>query len=498
MPTSQSYSRAGLLTAVVSASLMWGCEGEPQDELVPTPTSSAARLPEDMEALEGAPDCVDLEGSEGLTAVSPEGFAWLAQEHGEGQTRVRVVDPSDLGLTSTHEVDLSSLASARAWSGADASLAADGTVWRLDDFSRVRLTSPVDDLSSASVCGTLDQDGFVLTREGLFERRGSSWWGWDPSLGEDEAPSMILARQGECVGPDQTLWATSEDGVLWGVDIADGSAARRARFGDLIDASATARDVAIIDGAVLWIGSPTELDSWRAWDVGVVGATRLSSNTDSVWIQTEGALLRWSQGEWSALSLPAGQSPTSMLAYESGVWWTTPEQLCHQRVGAGVRVDGFRPFGRTQDESLTLHISVLEGQEAPSVDLGGQPLDALDAQDGGWLVQAPLESLGWHTVSITTAQGTRDLSVERLPLPERSWEQDIQPIYEVNCSECHGGPDALSTDLSTHGAWVQAADRIQAFVVDTQSMPPPASKKDGWSSADVDMIEQWIAGAREP
>lgn len=454
-----------------------------------TTESSAQSLPEDVPRIEGVAECVPIKAEESLLSVSPEGFAWLAAQTNEN-TQFRVLDPLNMGASNERVLDLMDVTSLQAWSDVDASLVAGEQLWRLDDFARVNLN--VQTSGVASLCGALMTDGFVLSSQQLIERRESSWW--RTTLKSNNAPKRLLTRRGECLGPDGVLWATGAQGMLWRVD--DGVAKVHAQFGSLVDAVSHESGVFVLDGSILWAGSANGVETWASWNFGDKNPTQLTASTRAVWVLAGKSLWRLTQDKWQRLDV--SEQPVRVLAYDDGVWWATSTQVCHHKTGPGVRVEGVRPFERTRQSQVMLRLSLFGGAGSLEARINGQPLTLQEAGMDTWQVTVPLDRVGWHQLEVQTTQGVRSLPVERLAPLELSWSEDIQPLYQVHCSECHDGPDALSVDLSTHEQWVSQSERIKTFVVDAQTMPPPASRKDAWSDDAVEAINQWLNGSQNP
>lgn len=446
-------------------------------------------LPTPVPDVETAQSCVTLESGETLASVSPDGRAWLLREEGE-VTHVRVVDPLDVASATTHVIPMRSITKLRAWSGDAASVLAQGSLWRLEGFARVRLTTPTE-APLTSMCGSFLQDGHVFSDAHVSELRDASWWVWGHELAEGRAPSSVLGRLGECFGPDGVMWATGEDGTLW--QLQGAQAARPRAFEALVDAAATAHHVAAIDGEILQVGSRDGV--WVSWDFQGRSPSKLTASADSIWVQADGTLYRWRDGQWAQLTVPTEQTPTALMAYSGGLWWATAEQACHQSNGPSVRVRGHRPFERTRSDTIAFQVSA--DSESLQARVGERDLEVTPREGGGWDIEVPLDAVGWHEVTLTLASGdARVLHIERIPFQERSWAQDIQPLFEVHCADCHGA--AAPTDLSTYESWVERADKVRESVVETQTMPPDGSKKSSWDQETVGLIKQWLDGGVRP
>ena len=73
-------------------------------------------------------------------------------------------------------------------------------------------------------------------------------------------------------------------------------------------------------------------------------------------------------------------------------------------------------------------------------------------------------------------------------LPSVSWEEDIQPIHEANCAECHGG--ATETVLSSSSDWEHHIDSI----IDVTSMKTMPLGTDPLEEEEITKIRAWKQG----
>lgn len=76
-----------------------------------------------------------------------------------------------------------------------------------------------------------------------------------------------------------------------------------------------------------------------------------------------------------------------------------------------------------------------------------------------------------------------------------SWEEQIKPIFDGNCSQCHLPNGLAAIDLSTYERWNVMRSTLMKRVVVEQNMPPTNSK--ALSDPDREKIRQWLTGQLE-
>jgi hypothetical protein len=96
-----------------------------------------------------------------------------------------------------------------------------------------------------------------------------------------------------------------------------------------------------------------------------------------------------------------------------------------------------------------------------------------------------------------SGSSTRELDYFVVDVPEVSWENEIQPLFQEYCSggTCHGPSPATSIpDLSTYEAWQQRAPLIRTRLLRGE-MPPVDPKPPGDS---IELVLDWIEGGMKP
>ena len=103
------------------------------------------------------------------------------------------------------------------------------------------------------------------------------------------------------------------------------------------------------------------------------------------------------------------------------------------------------------------------------------------------------------------APGTMDA-----PAPTRaavSFAQQIAPIFEARCTECHGGPDAESgLNLSTYegtmvgstfGTVIEAGNPGESIIIDMIGSGSMPAEGDPMPPEELELLRSWIAEGAE-
>ncbi len=465
--------------------------------MVPGPPEVTPKdVPAAPEAVSSTVTCSALRPGETLLSVSPEGQAWLVVAG--SPSSIRVVDAFGAQIAeSITEVDIAGIAGAQAWSGSDAAVLAEQSLWRLEDLARIELTPPSGFATPAAMCGDPGANGVLVSGGKVFERRGVEWWGWDPGVEGEGAPSNVVRYDGECQGTDDLMWLTSADGTLYRVEPAQFS--RPVRFDGMVDAAATQGMIAVLDAEMLWVGP----DAWQSWVFPGAVPTALAASSGKLWMLSGSQLLRFDGETWVEVSQGLTEPAEAMGAHAGGVWLAGTSQICHQAVGTGLRVEGVRPFSRSIELEYLIQVQASDGSADLTADVDGVPVPlAFDAVANAYTGNARLEAIGWHTLTLSAGGGAiqRTIPIKRQPEVTRSWATDVSPIYQASCAsaECHRPGSTDPPDLGTYEAWKERSHAVRTRVVDGRTMPPAASIGPEWGVDDIEVIQEWLEGGMLP
>ena len=471
------------------------------DETPPPPEVEPKDVPASPNVVVGTTSCVTLGAGETLWSVSPEGHAWLASA-GQDAQMIRVVDPFDPGGELVEEIAIGALQQVNAWSQMDAAIVADDGLWQLDQLARIQLTPPAGVVTPPMMCGDPSVNGFLLTDGLLFERRADDmWWLWDPEVEGDGALGQLVSYEGECVSADNAMWLTSADGTLW--QLQQAQVYRPVKFASLVGAAATASTLAILESDRLWLHDAVA-DAWQPWLFSGAVPAQMSAADGRVWMASGQQLLVYAAGSspetaWSAVSHDMASAITAVHSHAGGAWLVSDSEACHVATGPMLRIEGVRPYARNIEFVYEIGVSADNGA-AVTASVGEDPVDlTLDAMSGLYTGTARLDTTGWHDLIIATDGATRFVPIKRLPEVERSWAEDIEPIYQSQCtgSDCHGSATEEAPDLDTLEAWQINATQIRTRVVDVRTMPPPGARPD-FGDEQVEIISQWLEGGMLP
>lgn len=479
---------------LVSLAACQGNIGEPPEPLAPPPPEvTPLDVPANPTVVEATSYCTTLVDGESLASVSPEGHAWIMSSAGPDATAIRVLDPHGEGSELVDEVVLTEISSVQAFTEGDAGLVAQGGLWRLDQMARIELQAPEGFGASAQLCGDPRANGAMLSDGTLFEHRADEqWWAWTPDVDASQRPDAILPYEGECIGPDNAMWMTGADGSLWRIEPA--RVTFPIHFADLQAAVATGDLVAAINGDRLWVGP----DAWQPYIFSGAVPANLSAADGQVWMASGDQLLRF-DGE-SFVEIVHDMSGLERIeAHAGGGWVQAGDQLCHLAPTEILRVSGLRPYARLYEEDVEFSVAAVPGAEITATLDGEAVTVSPDADNPGWFsIRGSIETVGWHTFTIVAGDAERSLTVKRQTAVERSWADDIKPLYQSNCTgtACHGTNDTIPA-LDNYDAWVENAAKLQDRVVDKQDMPPASSRGPNWDD-DVLVVAQWLEGGMLP
>ncbi len=484
------------IAIATSASCTGDIGGEEEQEVPGPPDVEPMAVPAAPELVASTSTCSPLRPGEKLVSVSPEGHVWLVVP---GETSsVRVLDAFGGELVETiDDVAIGDVVEAQAWSARDAALVAGERLWRLQDLARIELTPPSGFTAPVALCGDPAENGALVSGGRVYERRASEWWGWDPGLGGDEAPREVVRFDGDCQGPSDVMWLTSADGTLFRVEPAQYS--RPVRFEGLVDAAATDALLAVLDADELWVGP----ESWQSWRFSGPVPTRISASQGQLWMASGAQLLRFDGTTWVEIAHTMSEPITDVAAYAGGAWIAGATTVCHQATGPAVRVEGVRPFERSIELEYPLRVRASDDSADIVAEIGGLPITLVqDVESGYWEGTARLDTVGWHTITVTASGGLarRTIPVKRVPEVSRSWAVDIEPIYQASCSssDCHGAGSTKAPEMGTYDAWQTHASAVRTRVVDAKNMPPAANVGPEWGSDDIEVIQEWLEGGMLP
>lgn len=471
-------------------------QGEPMQM---RPDVPIVEIPESLTELEAEVDCISLDAEETLDSVSPQGHAWLTRPEGTG-LGIRVLDAGDgvARVLAEETLDVGALGSLQAWDGENAAALTSEGLWALDGFARVQVTPPASVGVAASMCGDPSRDGLLLTNGVLFERRADdNWWRWDSNAQGQRQPREIVRYGGDCLGTEDTVWLTAEDGTLW--QLSDTDVTRPARFPELIDAAATRGMVAVLESETLWVGHLEDEDvSWEAWSFPEEAPANVSAAQGAVWMVAGDDLLRYDGSDWQRIRHDAPGQLDGVLAHPGGAWQAGETELCSVVVQDSFVLEGVRPYLRGIESEYAFRIWNSEGPVVASV--AGQEVPLALSEDGAQEGRVVLDGLGWHELVLIAGETSRTVPIKRVPDTVRSWSTDIEPLYATSCtgSACHGGDELTSPRaLDSYDVWRDSAAVIRTRVLEAQTMPPPG-QGEGWDADAVEVVAQWIEGGMLP
>lgn len=482
-----------------------GDAGAPDEPDAPTSEDPPQAVPATLDELPSDSFCVSLAAAQSLAGVSPEGFAWLAEDMpgAAGHVQFEVVDPWTGATTpAPRDLELGAMVDVRPQSSQDAVVVATDALWHVEDWSRVSLVPPTGFAPGASSCGNPRDNGFLLSAGTLHEYRDGQWWALTVDAHEGGVPEAILTFDGECTGPGDETWMTAGDGTVWRVST-DGLV-QGVKFEGFVDAAATGPTLAVLADDELWLGP----ESWSRWTFDAGSPTALAASDGRVWIAVDGRLIREAKGAFAEVVLPAEATGdvSDLVGHPGGVWISRGDELCHAAVGPQLRLADVHPYQRTplgelaftattQDTGVTV-TATLDGE-----DLTLSPGASPDEHTG----VVALEGLGWHEVILqaesTDGDGAQRTLWLRREVPEVvTFVADVAPIAQAHCGAagCHGAGAAGIPVLETYEAWIEHADKIETRVVELDNMPPIAARADSWGSDETETIAKWIEGGMLP
>jgi hypothetical protein len=272
----------------------------------------------------------------------------------------------------------------------------------------------------------------------------------------------------------QVMWTSLDNGVVALARSTDGYAGiERATLGGAPDAMAA--DAL----GNLWVAAGGQLHrrdpegTWEAFSMGKP-VTRVAGSpaTERIWVATTNAIY---SGSGDALAEVEG------VPNGSQDWWVDDigrlvmrDQEGTRRISVGrpIAVLGMPAggllFGAVE---LTIVPSLFDQVAGVSVTLGGEEVET-EALETAWAVtleSAELEAGSYPLVmEIDYGEDTETASWS-MTVVDPTWEDDIEPIYQVSCADCHGGETGTAL-LDNPESWEELFDDIAARV-DRDNMP---------------------------
>lgn len=461
-------------------------------ETEPEPILEPITVPASLTQVTGTGFCVTLDDGESFWSASPEGYAWLAKPVAEEQ-HVRVFDPFDDAAAVADELLLDEIRWVQAWSAGDAAVITAEGLWRLEDMARIQVTPPTDH-TTATMCGDPGANGALLSGGQLHERRDDQWFVWDSGVTDSSAPDRLLSFEGECVNQNNETWMMAADGLLWKLLPSEVFTPRQ--FEEGAAAAATADVVAVLEAEQLLVGP----GQWQPYLFDGITPNAMSASAGRIWLGAGGQLLRYDGEDFVEVTHDLAENIQHVHAHAGGAWIVGETTVCHVSTDPMLRVDGVRPYVRSKELSYPFTVVASEPSLTITAEIDGEAIELSPDETGALAGTARIDQIGWSNIIISADGLSRTIPVKRLPEITRSWSEDIQPIYESQCtgSDCHGSGTEGSPDLGTYDAWVQYAVAIRTRVVEAQTMPPPASRTEEWSEEQVNIIAEWLEGGMLP
>lgn len=435
--------------------------------------------------------CVPLPEAATVLATSPEGHLWIQVDSG-----IEVVDPHGAATAEPFpdiHVDVAS-ETVVAWSSHEA------TIQGVDGLRLV--TAEVEQLLGVPgtdavvvACGEHRQEGYVLLSDGtLYEQRRDAWWAWP---WEGPAPVVDLVPwDGQCLGPGGALTLLDASGDLWRLR---GTTAERApRVASWDQVVGGGHQLGVVSEGLVWTGGP---DGWIKWSTDIPARTVVGAG-DALWFVMDDAIVRFASGDVERLAWHTDPG-VRLLPHSGGLWTVGEQEACNHSLGASIQVSGLRPYTRTYETRSTFEVTVAGSDGTSGWQVEATAAGVTVPLSGGpdvWTGTLAFETPGVRALVLTASRGDvsvqRSLWVEHLGSETRSWEADLAGLQQQHCAGagCHG--DSV-VDLSTRESWVQLAPLVRARVLETDTMPP-AGVRDGWGSAQRQIIEQWLDGGMLP
>lgn len=458
-------------------------------------------VPRALPVLATTATCASLAPGEIAASVDPEGHLWTVRTSSTSGVALRVLDAWGERPETHYETRFDSILTLLAESATTASVIADGSAWRFADGARIRITTPFSLGAAASLCGSLGEDGFVLSGSRLHQREADTWLRWDGLDSVLTPDSRLLAPDGTCRRGESAVRVASGSLGFWTITAT--AATRTATLaGGTWPSLLDRRPLAVRDGHLLIGPSP-----WAryAFEDGAVRA--LAVGGEYAWLLAGDALLRFDGQAFDRVELGAslgtlGPNVALHPFAAGGVWATGSGRACAALPTVMVRVAGIRSGSVSEGDRLTFRARPSDPTLEVHARLNGTELTPVRVEEDGLSFSGRLDP-GWSRIDLTVPGGglERRSFIERRLEDPPSWQVDIQPIYRAHCSDanCHvAGSMSGAPDLADYAAWVMRAGAIEQRVVVRQDMPPVASRDPTWGEEAIRVIRDWLRGGLRP
>jgi len=459
----------------------------PQPIENPPTVAASEQVPQSMDPLEGDERCTDLAEGEHLLGVSPNGIAWIANVSSDS-TAFRVADFRADSVDETFDVELGGILAAQILGVQSAAFLTEDALWSFDDGTLQ--PHPLAFEKGSGLCGDPYSNGAVLAAGRFMERRATQWWSWEPSVSEEVAVDRLIDVGGECYDRDDGAWMLGADDRLWRVSRID----TQLLFSDVHSVDANPAHTGVLTSEGFYFGR----DDWQHWTFPEEIPERVVAGGEVMWLQGGSQLLRFDGESFRELSRSELIQVDGLHAHAGGLWLEGEGRLCHYETQESLRVHGIRPGERAERESWTLEVELAPGEsEELQASLNGDSIELAEAGSGAsQLVDIPSARVGWNEVRLLQGAAERSVFFKREPAVVRSWADEIAPISDGECIDCHSpGGDAEKFPLETYEQWLASASDIRKRVVETETMPPTPPV--GWEEQ-AQIIAEWLEGGMNP
>ena len=460
----------------------------------------SAVVPAERPLIATAAECRARPPGTVVHGSSPAGHLWLARAAARPHLHeFTVIDPWTLDVSDDPvSLEIADVEQVHPFSDRDAAIVALDGLWAVQSWSRIAIGTPELDLRDVAVCGDPLGAGQLLSGGRLYERRDGAWW--SRSVDSDQAPEMLVAPPGACLGPSDRQWLANPGGVLW--SIGPDGVTHRQMHQDAASFVAAASAVAVLRGPELWIKDP----SWQRWSFEVGAPDRVIAGPDAVWVAVGEHLLRYRDGEFDELPRSDERlDDLEILPDAAGLWLVGEDELCRYDVGPQLRIQGLAPFDAGAEPERAFSVTPRNLDDTPAASLDGASLELSKSPDAeAWNGVAVLSDPGWHELVFST-QGSDDEQrwwLRKNVGEDVGFESHIAELSQRHCSgaQCHDpGNELRLPPLDTFEAWTELADKIEARVVEMRTMPPAAAADaSGWTFDEVETVEKWLSNGGQP
>jgi hypothetical protein len=322
--------------------------------------------------------------------------------------------------------------------------------------------------------------------------------------------SPLLARG---VAPQGGLWVGSRDGVISLSPVGEGLSATLVspRAPSALGVDALGQVWILSSGRVHRRASGGDA-SWQTFGLEPTPDLILAAPESAhVWLVGDGVLFHAVDGNWArvepapprALAYAVRPDGTLLIGSGNGLSAISPGRL--------ISLSGLRPRA-TLEGPTVIEIRVSDPELATieaAVD-GTSRATTLEGEGSGRAFRLTLEptslSRGLHTLEVTATygdDGTRLAASLQFEVMYVTWQDEIEPLFEARCSNCHNDVAGASTAILTSPeSWESRFDCILCRVIvpidpsspecracdDFASQMPPGGKL---SDTDIDHLRRW-------